>query len=295
MSVLVLGAGGLLGSAVVAAVKVQGRPVFGTYHSEAPEFEIPLTEHNIRDTDEFQRLLDEHDPDAVVNCAAMTDVDGCESNEDVAFDVNGEAPGELAQVCDERDVQFVHVSTDYVFDGEATTPYSEDAPPNPIQAYGKSKLKGERAVQNAPGESLIVRLSFVYGVRGDTNELTGFPAWVRDTLHTEETVPLFTDQHITPSRAGQAAATILGLLEDSIVGTYHVAARSCVTPYEFGEAIARVQGADAELLRESEQDDVTREAARPRYTCLDVSKVESDLGYEQPTLEEDLEAIADQF
>ncbi|ELZ31368.1 RmlD substrate binding domain superfamily protein [Halogeometricum pallidum JCM 14848] len=269
--------------------------VAGTYHSTQPAFEFPLVQHDIRDTERFESMLREHEPDAVVNCAAMTDVDGCESQPEAAFEVNGDAPGALASICAEHSVPFVHVSTDYVFDGEAAEPYSEDATTNPIQEYGKSKLEGEHQVREVDGETMLVRLSFVYGVRGDTDELVGFPAWVRDTLDAGDEVPLFVDQRITPSRAGHAAEAILELLDAEAYNCYHVASRSCVTPHEFGQAIADVQGADNTLVRESKQADVSRDAARPQDTCLNVSKVEDALGRAEPTLSQDLERIEEMF
>jgi len=295
MKIFVLGAGGLLGSALVRTCLDHSITAVGTYHSTQPVFDIPLVQHDIRDTAEFESLLTNHQPDAVVNCAALTDVDGCESQPEVATEINGTAPGELAVSCDAQDIPFVHVSTDYVFDGKATTPYDERAPSHPIQEYGRSKLVGEKRVQEVDGETTIVRLSFVYGVRGDTGELVGFPAWVRDTLTEGDEVPLFVDQHITPSRAGQAAATIVELLDAERYGLYHVASQSCVTPYEFGHKIAHLQTADETLLSESQQSDVSRTAARPTYTCLDVSSVEAALERHQPTLKEDLRAIEAHF
>jgi dTDP-4-dehydrorhamnose reductase len=295
MKIFVVGAGGLLGSALVRTCLDRSLTVVGTYHSTRPSFDIPLTQHDLRDTAQFESLLAEHHPDAVVNCAALTDVDGCESQPAVAAEINGTAPGELAASCDARDIPFVHVSTDYVFDGEATTSYTEPTTPNPIQEYGASKLTGEQAVRDVDGETIIVRLSFVYGVRGDTEELVGFPAWVRDTLTEGDEVPLFVDQHITPSRAGQTAATIVELLAAERYGVYHVANQSCVTPYEFGREIAQLQGADETLLSESQQSDVSRAAARPTYTCLDVSRVETTLERQQPTLKADLRAIKAHF
>ncbi|PGF17146.1 dTDP-4-dehydrorhamnose reductase [Natrinema sp. CBA1119] len=295
MTVLVLGAGGLLGSALVNRGLDRSVDVVGTYHSEAPSFDIPLEQHDIRHTEEFQPLLDRYQPDAVVNCAALTDVDGCESNREAAFAINGTAPGELATSCATHDIPFVHVSTDYVFDGNGRELYDESASTAPIQVYGESKLAGEEAVRNVDGKTLVTRLSFVYGVRGDTDELIGFPSWVRDTLRAGDEVPLFVDQHLTPTRAGQASEAILGLLKSGTEGVYHIASRSCVTPYEFGSEIARLQDADDALITESEQSDVSRAADRPAYTCLDVTAVEEELGRSQPTLEEDLRAIEGQF
>lgn len=292
MRVLVVGANGLLGSNVVAEALSRNWACLGTYHTTEPGFEIPLFELDIRDGDRFGALLDANDIDAVCNCAAITDVDGCEEHPERANAINGQAPGELARRCAERNLGFCHVSTDYVFDGRTDERYDESAAPNPIQAYGKSKLAGERAVRRAHESAVLARLSFVYGTHGSTSELTGFPAWVTERLRDGETTPLFTDQHVTPSRAGQAADTLLALLAADATGTFHVAGRSCVTPFEFGEELGKRLDASPELLHEGSQSAVDRPATRPAHTCLAVGEVERVLGRDQPTLADDLDAIA---
>ncbi|TKX40536.1 dTDP-4-dehydrorhamnose reductase [Halorubrum sp. CGM4_25_10-8A] len=293
MRLLVVGANGLLGSNVVHVGRQRDWTVMGTYHSTRPEFDIPLTQFDLAASETFDDVLETHDPDLVVNCAAMTDVDGCETNPERADVLNGDAPGALAAQCVANDVEFVHVSTDYVFDGTARDPYGEAASPNPVQVYGESKLAGERAVHEAAGDHLIARLSFVWGVHRSSGELTGFPAWVRDQLASGNSVPLFTDQWVTPTRAGQAAATLLDLIDADTTGLYHVACRSCVTPYAFGEVLADQVGADTALLKEGSTDDIDRDATRPTYSCLDVGAVESQLRRPQPTLEEDVSEIWD--
>ena len=293
MNVLVLGAGGLLGSNVVRAATARQWKVAGTYHTTEPSLRAQLHELDVRDTDRFEELIERTEPEAVVNCAAMTDVDGCEKNAERAYAINGRAPGDLAAVCEEYGIAFAHVSTDYVFDGTAREPYDESDRPNPIQVYGASKFAGEEAVVRGHKKALLVRLSFVYGIHCSTEALTGFPAWVQGRLQASEETPLFTDQRVTPSRAGQAAEAILELLEEGATGTYHVASRSCVTPYEFGNVIRERMDAPKTLLREGLQSDLDRHADRPRYTCLDVRRVEETLGREQPTLGEDLDAIAE--
>jgi dTDP-4-dehydrorhamnose reductase len=295
MQLLVVGAAGLLGSNVVAVSSERGYDVVGTYHSTEPPFDIPLYELDIRDCDRFREILNEHEPDAVFNCAAMTDVDGCESRSGVAYEVNGDAPGQLAAVCEEYEVEFAHVSTDYVFDGTKSEPYFETDEPNPVQEYGASKLEGERAVQSSHSSPLIARLSFVYGIDRSTGELTGFPAWVRGRLERGEETPLFVDQHVTPSRAGSTAETLIDAVEQEVSGLFHVASRSCLTPYEFGERICESMNASESLLDEGSQTALDRPATRPEYTCLDVSKIEEQLGRAQPTLREDLAAISDAF
>jgi len=295
MHLLVLGANGLLGSNVVQAGLEKGWTVSGTYHSTAPHFDIPLFELDIADSSTASEIIESADPDSVVNCAAMTDVDGCEEHPDRAHDVNAQAPGEMAAHCSQAECEFLHVSTDYVFDGKSRVSYSEGDSVNPVQVYGQSKLDGEKAVREAMSEALITRLSFVYGVHRGTDELTGFPAWVRDQLRAENEIPLFTDQHITPSRAGHTASTLLELIEAEASGTYNVACRSCVSPYEFGAAICDRMGAAKSLLEEGSQSDIERTATRPAHTCLDVTKTQDQLGRRQPTLSVDLEAISDWF
>lgn len=295
MHLLVVGANGLLGSNVVQTALDHGWTVSGTYYSTSPDFDIPLTQLDITDMDTASEIIESHDPDWVVNCAAMTDVDGCEEAPERAHAINARAPGKIASYCDESCRNFLHVSTDYVFDGESSKPYSENATVNPIQAYGKSKFYGEMAVREAMSAALIIRLSFVYGVHRGTGELTGFPAWVRDQLAAGDETPLFTDQYVTPSRAGQTAETVCELLDAEAQGTFNVACQSCMSPYEFGEAICDEMDGDETLLVEGKQSDVDRPAMRPSHTCLDVTTVEETLGRDQLTLAADLDAISGWF
>ena len=142
---------------------------------------------------------------------------------------------------------------------------------------------------------LLFRLSFVYGVHRGDDELRGFSRWARDSLRDGDETPLFTDQWVTPTRAGQAAAVLLDLLERRVNETYHVAARSCVTPYEFGEAIRDRSAPVTGTLRQSSMADIDRSAKRPAYTCLDLGKVEEERGESQLTLDEDLDAVSGYF
>lgn len=295
MRLLVVGANGLLGSNVVAEGLDRNWDLRGTYHSAEPDFEIPLHQLDITNTDHLDEVIGTVDPDWVVNCAAMTDVDGCEEMPEQAYEVNGEAPSEMASLCAAGSIGFLHVSTDYVFDGNQQASYSEDGELNPIQEYGASKLQGERAVRSTNENALITRLSFVYGIHRSSGSLTGFPAWVRERLAEGEETPLFTDQHVTPTRAGQAATTFLDLIEKWHSGTFHVAVRSCVTPHKFGRVICHQMDADESLLIEGSQADIERAAQRPANTCLDVTRLEEALGRKQPTLDADLDAISEAF
>jgi len=291
MRLLVLGANGLLGSNVVASGVARDWEVLGTFHSEAPAIDVPLSQLDLSVEAEVTRTVEESSPDLVVNCAALTDVDECEEDPERAYEVNATAPGTIAKAARAVGADVVHVSTDYVFDGRSTEPYDETAETNPIQVYGETKLSGECAVRKAAPDALVPRLSFVWGIHRGSKELEGFPEWVRSKLRDAEPVSLFGDQYVTPTRAGQAAAVVLDLVEGGQAGTIHVAARSCVTPYEFGQILATTLDADRVPLRETSMADVDREAARPEYSCLDTGLVESLRDEPQPTVEEDVSAV----
>jgi dTDP-4-dehydrorhamnose reductase len=188
--------------------------------------------------------------------------------------------------------KLVHFSTDYVFSGEQTTSYTEADQPDPKQHYGETKLTGEKLAFDQHPDPVVVRPSFVYGIHRGTDELTGFPAWVRDKLQTGEDVPLFTDQHVSPTRAGQLASVVRELLETDTTGLFHTTARGCLTPFEFGTRIAALMDFSEDRLVQSSRTDLDRDAPRPVNSCLAVDKVESALGRQQPTVEADLEAIA---
>ena len=290
MQLLVTGAGGLLGGNIVRTASSAGWSVIGTYHTQKPAIKATCEQLDITDTQRFEELLLRYTPETVINCAAMTDVDACEDNPEQARSVNGVVPGEMARIADEHGVGFVQISTDYVFDGEKDGRYEPDDTPNPVQAYGESKLYGERTVKETHSDPWIVRLSFVYG-RDLQGDLEGFPAWVLGRLESDELTPVFVDQYITPTRAGSAAETILDLVQTQGGKTVHVAARDCITPYEFGVTLAEITGHSTELLEEGSMADIDRAAERPKNTCLFIKEVESILGRSQPTVEADLRAL----
>ena len=291
MSILVFGSNGLVGSNVVDEGRAQGYSVVGTYHSSEPDFDIELSECDIRDESRVRSVIRDLEPDVVVNCAAYTDVDGCEREPQKAQAVNAAAPGVMAETCAEHGVSFVHLSTDYVFDGTAERPYREDDEPNPIQVYGETKLEGERRVLDEHPEALVLRLSFVWGEHGATGDLQGFPAWVLDRARNGEALPLFTDQYVTPTNARFAAETVLSLVEREVSGIYNVASRDCVSPYEFGRRVLRRLTSDADLLEQRSMADVSRDAARPHDTCLETTILEEKMGRRTPSLDAEIEDV----
>jgi len=220
----------MLGSNVIAEATRRGISVSGTFHTIQPNFDIDLDKFDIFNQEKFRGILSRYCPDVVVNCAAITNVDRCEQHPELALSVNGNAPGQLAPVCAARDIGFVYVSTDYVFDGCNYEPYVETDSPNPQQAYGVSKLRGEYAIWEADSPAIIPRVSFVWGTHGATGKLMGFPTWLRSQILNGEPTTLFTNQYITLSRAKSAAA-IIDLISKQKSGIFHITSQNYTTPY----------------------------------------------------------------
>ncbi|MFA5654257.1 MAG: NAD(P)-dependent oxidoreductase, partial [Desulfomonilia bacterium] len=160
MKILITGSRGLLGQEVAEVCRNLGDEVLAT------DIASPSAPLDITSPAAVRGFLAANRPDWVVNCAAFTDVDGCEEKEDLAFELNARAPGLLARACEEHGAKLLHVSTDYVFDGEKLGPYEEDDAPNPLSVYGKSKRAGEISIQEGIEHYLIIRPQWLFGSHG---------------------------------------------------------------------------------------------------------------------------------
>jgi dTDP-4-dehydrorhamnose reductase len=246
----------MLGHDLMEVVAAAGHEVVGM---DLPDIDITAPES-------VAAALDAHHSDVVVNAAAYTAVDAAEEHEDLALRINGHGPGVLAEAVAARPgVRLVHISTDYVFAGDATTPYSEDAEPGPRSAYGRTKLAGEIAVRAAlPDRSYVVRTAWLYGVHGAN--------FVQTMLALESSKPeisVVDDQRGQPTWSGDLAAQIVALVEAGApAGTYHGTSSGETTWFEFTCEIYRLIGADPERVRPTTTDQFPRPAPRPAYSVL---------------------------
>jgi dTDP-4-dehydrorhamnose reductase len=229
---LVLGAGGIVGRATVAEAERRGWRVRARARAEL----------DVTDRRELERAFAADRPELVVNAAAFTRVDQCESAPEEAFRVNAEAVGGIAEACAETGARLLHLSTDYVFDGGASTPFREDHPPAPRSVYGASKLEGERRALAAPG-ALVVRTSWVFG-RGGSN----FVDAITDELRRGEgPLRVVADQVGGPTYAPFLARALADLGESSVRGIVHYRNREPVSWHELALAVARRLGSRVEI------------------------------------------------
>ncbi|GAA0956036.1 dTDP-4-dehydrorhamnose reductase [Virgisporangium aurantiacum] len=245
------GAGGMLGREVVALL---GSSV------------TALSRADLDITDRSAVVAAVADHDVVVNTAAWTDVDGAEAHEAAATAVNGDAVALLATACADAGARLIQLSTDYVFDGHGTTPYAEDAPTAPINAYGRSKLVGERAALAAGG--YVVRTAWLYGAHG-----RNFVATMLTLAATRDTVDVVTDQVGQPTWARVLAAQLVELGGRAVAGAappgvYHGTATGVASWFDLARATFATVGLDPERVRPTTSDRFVRPAPRPSYSVL---------------------------
>ena len=256
MKVLVTGSNGQLGSELL--VRYAERSFDTVYAGDLPDLDITSTES-------VAALFDEIAPDVVINCAAWTAVDAAEENERGAFTVNAEGPAVLASQCARVGARLVHISTDYVFSGDATEPYQENDHAEPVTAYGRTKLAGEKYVQEIiPENHLIVRTAWLYGINGEN-----FVKTIIRALEQRDVLTVVTDQVGQPTYAGDLADAIVDLIDvPGARGIFHATNSGVASWFEFARQIVVEIGGDPERILPTDSSSFVRLAPRPPYSVL---------------------------
>jgi dTDP-4-dehydrorhamnose reductase len=256
--ILVVGANGMLGRDLMSLLGDRGHG-------------IDIAEIDITSLESVLRFIGELKPEVVINCAAYTDVDGCESNSETAMTVNGEGVAHLAMACREYGAVLVHISTDYVFDGGKGTPYVEDDLPHPLSVYGESKLAGEMNAVFAP-EHIIVRTQWLYGLHGKN-----FIETMLRLGAEKDELAVVDDQIGSPTWTVDLAQAILALVDKRCRGMYHAANSEYCSWNEFARAIF-VEAGLTVTVKPMTTEELNRPARRPLYSTLDCSKLAADTG-----------------
>ncbi len=265
MKIFVTGGSGLLGSKVAELAVEKGYNVYSGYRNQKPEFGKAV-KFDLADADSVVRVISEVRPDVIIHSAALTDVDKCEVEKDLAYKINAEGTKAVTEAVKKLNAFLVYVSTDYVFDGERGM-YREEDETNPVNYYGYTKLLGEKYCQDFS----IARTCVIYGAKPASGKIN-FVLWLINKLEKGESVRIVTDQYITPTLNTNLAKMLLEIAERKLKGVFHLAGATWVSRFEFAKEIARVFGLDENLITPSKMDEINWAAKRPKDSSLDVSK-----------------------
>ena len=273
MKILFMGHKGMLGSDLLLKLSAENE-VIG----------MDKDEIDIVSSSECKKAIKEIKPDIVINSAAYTNVDGCETAKEECFAVNAEAVKNIAEACKNKKIRIIHFSTDYVFDGTAHQPYKEDDTCNPINVYGESKLAGEGYLQSLSDNYLLIRTSWLYGIKGKNfvqailekakakNFIDDTMAKTKATTKEPSTLSVVDDQIGSPTYTKDLAAAVALLIEKNAQGIFHVTNRGNCSWHQFAIKILKESGFDKIQVKPMKSNELQRPAMRPAYSILSNQK-----------------------
>ena len=275
MNILITGCNGQLGNEMQLLEKENPQHTY--YNTDVQELDITNQEA-------VSRFVDDHQIDGIVNCAAYTAVDKAEDNQELCDLLNHIAPAYLAEAVEKRSGWFIQISTDYVFDGTNHTPYVETDPVCPNSTYGRTKLAGEQAAQQACSRTMIIRTAWLYSTFGNNFVKT----MIRLGNEKSELGVIF-DQIGTPTYARDLALCIMTAINQGVKpGVYHFSNEGVISWYDFTKAIHRIAGINDCHVRPLHTSEYPTPASRPHYSVLDKTKIKRMYGIEIPYWEESL-------
>jgi dTDP-4-dehydrorhamnose reductase len=264
--ILLFGGTGMLATALIPVLSERG-------HEVTP---LGLEDVELLDPSSAWRVVRKKRPDAVINAAAYTDVDGCEFAADLAMAVNGAAAGRIAEAAAELGCPLIHISTDYVFDGLGEAAYREDTPPSPRSRYGKSKLAGEKAVMAAGGTWTILRTAWLFGPGGNS-----FPRTIYRMARGGAELKVVVDQTGSPTYTFDLSSAVAQCLDRRTQGLYHVTNAGFATWHDVAVEVLRQAGIQSGVAKVT-TGAFPRPAPRPRYSVLSNEKILRDAGVALP-------------
>jgi dTDP-4-dehydrorhamnose reductase len=276
LKVVVTGANGLVGERLLRLLAARGHETWGFGRGAQRTKTGRYVSVDLGDAGKLTDTLGELKPHVVINSAAMTDVDGCERDPNGAWTANVDGVAALARATKTLDAHLIHVSTDYVFDGDAG-PYDVDAIPNPRGVYAITKHAGEEAVRALcpKGSWTIARTAVVYG--WPSTGKNNFGSWLIDALGSGKTVKLFNDQWVSPTHASNVSEMLAELAERRLAGIWHTSGADVVDRVTFGQQLCARFGFDAKLIQPSRMADVNLPSPRPARSGLNVKRTSETL------------------
>lgn len=286
---LVTGSSGLIGRQVIRDLVEKNFDVYSCYRIEKPEFGMP-THLDISKKEEIVNTVEAIKPDVVIHLAAMTDVDLCEIQKELATLINRKSTEVLAREAEKHNAFFVYMSTDYVFDGKKGMKNENDIP-NPVNFYGKSKFDAEIALKNLLSPHVIVRTSTPFGLHPKKKS---FPLWVIENLESKREISVLVDQYTSPTFVSNLSKMLIEVAERKTTGTIHLAGATRLSRYEFAEIIVDKLNLDKTLLKPTKITEMSWKAQRPQDSSLDVSKANQILDNKPQKIEQSVDLFINQ-
>jgi dTDP-4-dehydrorhamnose reductase len=291
MRLLITGSSGLLGLNL-ALDAARSHHVFGVDRDTLKSVPFELIKADLLDPDAVSRILAESKPDALIHCAALANVDTCETNPELAYQMNANLPARLADACARQQVRLVHISTDAVFDGQKDGAYIENDLPNPQGVYAQTKLEGERSVLQVNPMAIVARVNFYGWSLSGKRSLAEFFV---NNLGGDKSVNGFTDVVFCPMLVNQLGEILIAMLERGLRGTYHVVGPQAMSKYQFGVEIARKFGLRESLISPQSVDKSSLTAKRSHNLWLSTHKLSTDLGMTLPSFSTGLDEFYTQY
>lgn len=241
-------------------------------------------ELDVLDSQRLDELVMKYHPDAIIHTAAMTNVDACEHDRDKCYALNVKSVENLIEVCQRKDIQLIHLSTDFIFDGE-DGPYTEDAKANPLSYYGETKLESEILLQNSSCHWAILRTIIVYGIVNDMSR-TNIVLWAKAALEKGEPINVVDDQWRMPTLAEDLAQCCLLAVKKNAKGIFNASGKDLMSILEIVERVADYYGLDKTLINPITSESLNQAAKRPKKTGFILDKTRRELGYEPHSFEE---------
>jgi dTDP-4-dehydrorhamnose reductase len=286
--ILIVGCNGLLGQALVSYYSKRKDVVLHLASIEdsfVGNNQFTYTKVDISKRQEVKKIFLDFFPDFVINAAAYTDVDGCEVNRELAWNINVNGVKNLVEGCRIVDAQLVHLSTDFIFDGQ-NGPYHEDDKPNPISYYGRTKFASENEIKIGGIPYLIIRTNVLYGIQKGVKK--DFVEWVVENLSQGKQINVVTDQWNNPTYVEDLVSGITLAIDKKKTGVFNIGGLEYLSRYDFAIKIANVFNLDKNLINKTTTDKLNQKAKRPLRGGLIILKAQTELGYKPHTIEENL-------
>lgn len=298
MKILITGSNGLLGQKLIKLLLDKGEDTLiatarGGNRLPYPETDYVFDQMDITDKQQVLEVVTKHKPEVIIHTAAMTNVDQCETEREACWDQNVNAVNYLIEASAKNDCFLLHLSTDFIFDGE-DGPYDEKAKANPVSYYGESKLAAEKLLENSTINYAIARTVLVYGIAHDMSR-SNIILWVKKSLEEGKEIKVVDDQLRSPTLAEDLAMGCYLIAKQRAPGVFNICGKDLLNPYEMALKTADFFNLDASTMQRADASSFTQTAKRPPRTGLLIEKARTVLGYEPHSFDEGIAIVAGQI